>query len=81
MAKNPYHPPGTKVRLIPSDLGEDPEAEVEYGIVSWTWWDKKMECWDCFITFFGSKPPTQDRMPHLTYKLRYYAASLTLGWG
>lgn len=73
--KNPRHDPGTRVRLIDSEDGT-----VEYGIVSWTWWDEQMRCWDCYISFFGTEKPEENKPQTKPYVLRYFAASLTLGW-
>lgn len=73
---NRYIPPGTPVRLDNVVNCEDDSVHSEYGVVVHCWFEEEIDGWDCYITFFGKKPPTTGKPDELPYVLRYSAQSL-----
>ena len=67
------HRIGERVRLISEDY-------TEYGVVAWSYLNEQGDE-DCYVTFFGTVKPDEDKKPQETpYVLRFYASSLTKGW-
>lgn len=95
MAEKPVRPEADqRVRIDHHE--EDGYTWSEYAVVVSSWWDRKMDDWDCYAAVVGSgKPPPNtdfrpdqeayrehppEKVPEKPYVLRYLRTSLVLGW-
>jgi hypothetical protein len=67
----PKLPAGTLVRY--DGLEDGPE----YGVVVHCWFNDEIQCYDCYVAFFGSELPT-GKPNDKPYVLRYASMSLTV---
>lgn len=64
-----FIPPGTRVRLAPSN------GKIEYGVVVHCWFDEEIQMFDCYTAFFGTAQVV-GKPDDAPYVLRYAAVSL-----
>lgn len=68
--------PGTMI-VREAIWNDDAEITSEYGVIVHCWFEESINDYDCYIAFFGSTPPSNNR-PEEVYILRYPAVSLKI---